>query len=446
MSSPESNLSSEERALLLRKGYVRNGGYAFLIMAIFVLIGYLFPPFAMLRSYLILAAHLVAGTAAGYYFSQDLDSKDISFQTKQGVTLWLICSVAFIGGILLAGTSSLLVKGTALETALTRVAKSLFDPDSLMTTAASLVLGLLGIALGRDIYLEQFTMLSPLSKAKAKEVREITHSVQPLIEARHKYGRSFTKNQLSEFFAEEPEVSMDEVLSDLMDQGVLRVSGGSITITSKGSKLLSVSRFVEGIEDASGEGGICAYCGRPIRLSDKVMRIEYYGKPYLMHYSEREGVRIFGRLPYIDRVLGLKPAQVSKPVYREAEVLPTIDHKVVVALGLLGAGLALGSYTWLMINADLLPVATEVSFFGGTLLSVSLIFACCGLLGAFLSYFKPGKSYGGGVMIGLFLFALPFIVMTRQIVFGGYYVSVVLIAIGGVISLKSQTRIRDQLE
>lgn len=434
--------SNPEHSHLVRRGYAKNALYAFAIMSVFVAIAYLFPPFAMLRSYVILTAYLVGGAAAGYYFSQDLDSEDVYFQTRYGIILWAACAVAFIIAILAAGTASMALTGRSIGDAFMRSVRSILSESSATTTAASLVLGLLGIALGRDIYLEQFTMLAPLSRQKAEEIREVTHSVQPLIEARHRYGKAFSKDQLSELIAEHrTEASLDEVLSDLMDRGVLEVSGNTIRITDKGNNLLSISRFVGEVEGVSGEGDVCAYCGRPIGLSEKVMRINYYGKPYVMHYSEREGVRIFGRLPYIDKVLGLKPAEVSKPVYERANVVPTIDHKAVLALGLLGAAIALGSYGWMMLRANALPVASEVSFFGATLLSVSLIFAACGLLGGAVSYLRPGTSYGAAIMLALAFFALPFIAMTRHMVFGGYYASVGLIAIGGVIALKAHTRI-----
>jgi hypothetical protein len=235
---------------------------------------------------------------------------------------------------------------------------------------------------------------------------------------------------------------MDETLSGLQDQGVLTMADGVITITGKGENLLSISRFVGRVEEVGGEGAdLCGYCGRPLKLSDKLMRINYYGEPRLMHYAEREGVRIFGRLPYIDKVLGLKPAEVSRPVYGRAQVLATIDHKAALTLGIMGATFAMASYTWMMLNADSLPIPTEVSFFGGTLLSVSLIFAFCGVAGGLLTYLDPGRSYGGVLMLALIFFALPFVGLTAQAVFGGYYAAVGLIAVGGAISVKARTRI-----
>ena len=434
--------SPAENAAFIKRSYVKNGGYALVIMVLLVLGGYLFPPFKMLGSYLRLVGYLVGGAAAGYYFSQDLDRKKIDFQTRHGLLLWLACAVAFIGGIMLAGTVARMIQGSSLVPALSGMVRSLFSTGSATTTAASLVLGLLGIALGRDIYLEQFTMLKPLSREKAVEVREFTYLVRPLIEARHRFGRSFTLNQLSDLLPDRTQwASVDGTISDLKDQGLVTVENGTITITSKGENLLYISRFVSGLRERGEEGAeLCAYCGKPLRLSDKLMRINYYGKPYTMHYAEGEGVRIFGRLPYIDKVLGLKPAEVARHVYRKAKVLPTVDHKASMVLGILGAAFAMISYSWMMINAESLPIASEVSFFGGTLLSVSLIFALCGIMGGLLTYINPGRSYGGGLMLALLFFAMPFICLTREVVFGGYYASVGLIAIGGVISLKAHAK------
>jgi len=421
---------------------LKNGGYALIIMAVLVLGGRLFPPFRVLSSYLRLVGYLVGGAAAGYYFSQDLDRKKIYFQTRDGVLLWLACSLGFVVAIILGGTLAEAIRGSGVGSAMFGMIRSLFSTGSATTTAASLVLALLGIALGRDIYLEQFTMLRPLSREKAAEVREVTSSMQPLIEARHKYGRSFTRDQLAELMPVRGDgTSVEEALSGLKDQGIVSLDGDRIGITDKGEDLLSISRFVGGLRERGEEGAeLCAYCGRPLRLSDKLMRINYYGKAYLMHYSEREGVRIFGRLPYIDKVLGLKPVEVSRRVYERAKVFPTVDHKAALTLGILGAAFAMVSYSWIMVSAKTLPIASDVSFFGGTLLSVSLIFAVCGVLGGLLTYTHPGSSYGGAMMLALLFFAMPFIGLTRQFVFGGYYAAVGLIAIGGLIGVKAHTK------
>jgi hypothetical protein len=220
------------------------------------------------------------------------------------------------------------------------------------------------------------------------------------------------------------------------------MENGMITITSKGENLLSISRFVGGMRERGDEGAdLCAYCGRPLKLSDKLLRITYYGEPRLMHYAEREGVRIFGRLPYIDKVLNLKPAEVAKPFYERARVIATVDHKAALLLGVLGAAFAMASYSWMILNSSSLPIPTEVSFFGGTLLSVSLIFAFCGVAGGLITFMHPESSYGGAMMLALLFFALPFVGLTMQTVFGGHYASVGLIAIGGLISVKARTRI-----
>ncbi len=443
--------SSPEITSFMKRSYIRNAVYAFAVMAAVVLGGRVFPPARSLGSYLQLIGYLLGGAAAGYYFSQDLDRKRIGFQPRDGIILWLACAVALIAAIFVAEILGRVVEGARLGGVLGQTARSIFGSGSL-ETAASVVLALFGIALGHDIYVQQFTMLKPLSREKAAEVRELASSLQPLSEAMHRFGRDFSLEQLYSILPEQARSAVpasgamgerrqiDEVLIGLKDQGVLTMQDGMINITPKGENLLSISRYVAGLRERGEEGAeLCAYCGRPLRLSDKLMRLTYYGKPYTMHYTEREGVSIFGRLPYIDRVLGLRPAEIARPVYLKPKVLPTMDHKAALGLGLVGAGLALASYCFIVLNATSLPIPSEVSFFGGTLLSVSLIFALCGIIGGLLTYVDPGSSYGGAMMLALLLFAMPFIGLTRQVVFAGYYASVGLIAIGGAISVRAHT-------
>jgi len=441
-SEEAADYSPAENAEYIKRSYLKNGAYAFIIMVIFVLLASLYPPFQQVRSYLQIVAYLVGGTAAGYYFSQDLDRRNISFQTRDGLILWLVSSVGLLAGIFAAGIPvRVLIQGQGLVPALNAIVNTIFgqiDPNN-----AGLVLAILGIAMGHDMYHQQFTMLKPLSRETRKEVREISHSLQPLVEARHKYGRSFTPVQLEGLLLDETQRgSMGETLSGLRDQGIIEMGGGMITITGKGENLLSISRFVGGMKEGGEEGAdLCAYCGHPLKLSEKLLRINYYGEPRLMHYTEREGVRIFGRLPYIDKVLDLKPAEVSRPFYERARVIPTVDHKAALALGIIGAAFAMISYSWMILNSGSLPIPTEVSFFGGTLLSVSLIFAFCGLAGGLLTFLHPESSYGGAMMLALLFFALPFVGLTMQTVFGGHYAAVGLIAVGGLISVKARTRI-----
>jgi len=444
--------ASPEVSGFLKRSYIRNGLYAFAIMVAIVLGAGLFPPARSLGSYLQLIGYLLGGAAAGYYFSQDLDRKKIGFQPRDGIILWLVCAIGLIGAIFVAGILEKAIEGGGLAGVLGQTARSVFGSGNATTTAASLVLALFGIALGHDIYAQQFTMLKPLSREKAAEVRELASSLQPLSEAMHRFGRSFSLEQLCSVLPEQARSAapasggmgdrhqMEEVLIGLREQGVLTMKDGMINITPKGENLLSISRYVAGLRERGEEGAeLCAYCGRPLRLSDKLMRLTYYGKPYTMHYTEREGVSIFGRLPYIDKVLGLRPAEVARPVYLKPKVLPTMDHKAALGLGLVGAGLAFASYGFIVLNARSLPIPSEVSFFGGTLLSVSLIFGLCGVIGGLLTYVDPGSSYGGAMMLALLLFAMPFIGLTRQVVFAGYYASVGLIAIGGAISVRAHT-------
>ncbi len=423
----------------LKRAYWRNALLAFVVMALLSVFVAFFPPARPLASYLRLIGYLVGGAAAGYYFCQELDRNKIGFETRYGVVLWIASSVALIVAIFVVEMPiRILLHGQGIWRAFIGVATLVFG--QINPNNAGLVLALFGIAIGHDMYYEQFTMLRPLSREKVAEIHEFTSLVQPLSEARHRFGRSFTVDQLSELVPDSERLS--ELLSGLKKQGILEVSDGKVTITAKGDNVLSISRFIGiGAREEVEGADICAYCGRPLKLSDKLMRINYYGKTYVMHYSEREGVRIFGRLPYIDRVLGLKPAEISRPVYEKPNILPTVDHKASLALGISGAILAVLSYAWMMGNVDRLPIATEVSFFGGTLLSISLIFAAAGIIGGVLSYLNPGNSHGASIMIALLAFAAPFIGLTRQMVFGGYYASVALIAIGGVIALRAQTRV-----
>lgn len=453
MDSADRGPSPPEVSSFMKRSYIKNGIFAFVIMVAIVLAGDLFPPARALGSYLQLVGYLLGGAAAGYYFSQDLDRKKIGFQPRDGIVLWLVCAVALIAAIFVAGILGRVIEGAGLGGALGGIARSVFGSGSITTTAASLVLALFGIALGHDIYVEQFTMLRPLSREKAAEVRELAYSLQPLAEAMHRFGKGFTLEQLYSVLPEQARSGgapvsgamvekhqMGEVLIGLKEQGILTMKDGMISITPKGENLLSISRYVAGLRERGEEGAeLCGYCGRPLRLSDKLMRLNYYGKPYTMHYSEREGVSIFGRLPYIDKVLGLRPAEIARAVYLKPKVLPTMDHKAALGLGLVGAGLALASYSFIVLNASSLPIPSEVSFFGGTLLSVSLIFALCGIIGGVLTYADPGSSYGGAMMLALLLFAMPFIGLTRQVVFAGYYASVGLIAIGGAISVRAHT-------
>jgi len=453
MDSGQSDQASHEASTFLKRSWIRNGVYAFAIMAAIVFAADAFPPARALSSYFQLLGYLLGGTAAGYYFSQDLDRRKIGFQPRDGIILWFVCAIALIAGIFAGGMLARAIGGGRLSSAFGSIARSVLGSGSWMTTAGSVVLALFGIALGHDIYLQQFTMLRPLSREKAAEVRQVASSLQPLTEAMHRFGRAFTVEQLQSILPEQARSSyvgapgttgdrqlMGEVLISLRDQGLLTLKDGMINITPKGENLLSISRYVGGLRERGEEGAeLCAYCGRPLKLSDKLMRLTYYGKPYTMHYSERDGLSIFGRLPYIDKMLGLRPAEVARPVYLKPKVLPTVDHKAALALGLVGGGLALASYVLIVLNAKHLPIPTEVSFFSGTLLSVSLIFALCGIIGGLLTYLDPGGSYGGTMMLALLLFALPFIGLTRQIVFAGYYASVGLIAIGGAISLRAHT-------
>jgi hypothetical protein len=441
MGSGEGDDRSYDRQGYVRRSQLKNGVLAFVVMFIVVVVAALYPPAQMLRSYLPVVAYLVGGVTAGYYFSQDLDRKEIQFQSRDGLILWGVCVVGLIAAAFAAGTPiRVLMDGQSVSQAFRGIASTIFGQVG--AGNAGLVLALFGIAVGHDMYHQQFTMLKPLSREKAAQVRELTHSVQPLIEARHRFGRSFTPDQLAGLLPDpNQKASMDMTLSQLMDQGLVRLESGVISVTSKGENLLSISRFVAGTKERGEEGAdLCAYCGRPLKLSDKLMRLNYYGKSYLMHYSEREGVRIFGRLPYIDRVLDLHPAEIARPVYEKPKVLPTIDHKVTLVLGIAGALFAMASYSWIMVNARILPIASEVSFFGGTLLSVSLIFALCGVVGGLLTFLDPGGSYGGAMMLALLFFATPFIALTQQVVFGGYYASVGLIAVGGIISVKAHPR------
>ncbi len=442
MSSSSEEHASRDIARLVRRSYLKNAAYAFLVMFGLVMLGRVFPPFRTFGSYIQLVGYLIGGAAAGYYFSQDLDREKVSFQTKDGILLWVICAVCFVFAIASASAFDALLNSRAAGRSFVSALASLLGTGQATTTAASAVLGLLGIAMGRDIYQEQFTMLKPLTREKRVEVMQLASSVQPLVEARHRFGPRFTRDQLSSLLPGGMDrAPMEHTISDLERQGVLEVAGGIINVTSKGENLLSISRFVGGLRERGDEGAeLCAYCGRPMRISDKAMRLNYYGKAYMMHYSEREGVRIFGRLPYVDRLLNLKPAEVARPAYEKPTVFATLDHKAAMMLGFLGAGLALASYTLMITRAEALPIASDVSFFSGTLLSVSLIFALCGMAGGLLTYLNPGSSYGGVMMLALLLFAAPFVGLTRQAVFGGYYAAVGLIAIGGLIAIKAHTR------
>ncbi len=440
MESNQGDYSPADNASYVKRTYLKSSIYPFVIMVITFLVASLYPPAQSVGFYIQVMAYIAGGAAAGYYFSQDLDRRNIQFQTRDGLVLWLVTAMALTAAVFAAGVPMrVLVRGQALGVAFSGIARTIYG--QIQAGPAGLVLALLGIAVGHDMYHQQFTMLRPLSKQKRAEVQELTHSVQPLIEARHRFGRSFTPQQLSGLLPEGEWGSMDETLSGLRDHGVVEMVDGVITITSKGDNLLSISRFVGGLKERGEEGAdLCAYCGKPLRLSEKLMRVNYYGEPRLMHYSEREGVRIFGRLPYIDRFLGLKPAEVARPIYERPRVFPTADHKAALALGVVGAALAITSYSWMMINANSLPIPTEVSFFGGTLLSVSLIFAFLGVGGGLLTYLDPGGSYGGVMMLALLFFATPFVGLTLQMVFGGYYAAVGLIAVGGIISLRARTK------
>lgn len=441
MSDDQVGYSPAENAAYVKRAYLKNAAYPFAIMAVAFAIANLYPPAEMLSSYVQVVAYIIGGAAAGYYFSQELDRRGIHFQTRDGLILWAATAISLAAAVFAIGIPiRVLVDGRTVASAISGIARTIYG--QIQAGPAGLVLALFGIAIGHDMYHQQFTMLKPLSREKRAEVREVAHSVQPLIEARHRFGRSFTRDQLAALLPDESEWGdIDETMLGLREQGVLELREGVITITPKGENLLTVSRFVGGFEEKGEEGSdICAYCGRPLKLSDKLMRINYYGEPRLMHYAEREGVRIFGRLPYIDKVLGLKPAEVVRPAYEEVRVLPTVDHRAALALGLLGAAFAMASYVWIITNADSLPIPTEVSFFGGTLLAVSLIFALCGVIGGLWTYVNPGGSYGGAMMLSLLFFATPFVALTMEMVFGGYYAAVGLIAVGGLISVRARTR------
>ena len=190
--------------------------------------------------------------------------------------LWLVAAVAIIAGIFAAGVPiRVLIDGRSLFSALSSVARTIFG--QIQAGSAGLVLALLGIAIGHDMYYQQFTMLKPLSREKREEVKELTHTMQPLIEARHMFGRTFTPDQLRQVVEHEGSWgTMAETLSSLEDQGIIDMRDGVISVTAKGENLLSVSRFVGGLKERGEEGAdLCAYCGKPLRLSEKLMRVNY---------------------------------------------------------------------------------------------------------------------------------------------------------------------------